>query len=193
MSELELRLLTVEQLEEVYHRHMKRDFPAAELKPLSILRRLMDSGCYDPYGVFQGDTLVGYAFFWTAAESPFALLDYLAVVSEQRNNGLGQVILGELTARFCQGDRGFFCEAEAPVSGCPATDSLRQRRLNFYLRCGGRLAEYGSRVFTVPYRVLSWGPPVEERVLMKYHQLIYQTSIPKQMYEENIVIPEVFP
>ena len=44
----EFRLLTDEELIEVYHEHMERDFPPDELKPLSRLQKMRADGHYDP-------------------------------------------------------------------------------------------------------------------------------------------------
>ena len=45
---MELKLPTPEQLETVYDAHLKVSFPAAELKPLRIIRRMLEDGYYRP-------------------------------------------------------------------------------------------------------------------------------------------------
>ena len=54
------RLLTGSELTEVYLNEMRRDFPAGELKPLSMILTSEAEGTAHTWGVFDGDTLAAY-------------------------------------------------------------------------------------------------------------------------------------
>ena len=54
------RLLTGQELTEVYLNEMRRDFPAGELKPLSMILTSEAEGTAHTWGVFDGDTLAAY-------------------------------------------------------------------------------------------------------------------------------------
>ena len=54
------RLLTAEELTNVYLNEMRRDFPAGELKPLSMILTSEAEGTAHTWGVFDGDTLAAY-------------------------------------------------------------------------------------------------------------------------------------
>ena len=54
------RLLTGPELTEVYLNEMRRDFPAGELKPLSMILTSEAEGTAHTWGVFDGDTLAAY-------------------------------------------------------------------------------------------------------------------------------------
>ena len=54
------RLLTGPELTEVYLNEMHRDFPAGELKPLSMILTSEAEGTAHTWGVFDGDTLAAY-------------------------------------------------------------------------------------------------------------------------------------
>ena len=54
------RLLTGPELTEVYLNEMRRDFPAGELKPLSMILNSEADGTAHTWGVFDGDTLAAY-------------------------------------------------------------------------------------------------------------------------------------
>ena len=54
------RLLTAEELTNVYLNEMRRDFPAGELKPLSMILTSEAEGTAHTWGVFDGDTLTAY-------------------------------------------------------------------------------------------------------------------------------------
>ena len=54
------RLLTGPELTAVYLNEMRRDFPAGELKPLSMILTSEADGTAHTWGVFDGDTLAAY-------------------------------------------------------------------------------------------------------------------------------------
>ena len=131
---------------------MKRDFARNELRPLASLRRSWKNGAYECYGLFGGETLLGYAFFVRLGKN--YLFDYLAVSEEHRDEGLGSVFLRALAARFAGADC-VIGEVEDPDRAKDEEDrAQRERRLRFYLRSGYRETELRSRVFGADYRIL---------------------------------------
>ena len=54
------RLLTAEELTDVYLNEMRRDFPAGELKPLSMILNSEAAGTAHTWGVYEDDALVAY-------------------------------------------------------------------------------------------------------------------------------------
>ena len=58
-----LRLSSFSQVDALYRTRLKKDFARNELKPLSSIRRSWKKGAYDCYGLFDGDEILGYAFF----------------------------------------------------------------------------------------------------------------------------------
>ena len=54
------RLLTPGELTDVYLQEMRRDFPAGELKPLSMILTSEAEGLAHTWGVFDGETLAAY-------------------------------------------------------------------------------------------------------------------------------------
>ena len=189
MIEQEFRLLTKEELTEIYNRNMKQDFPPDELKSLSLLLRLMDQGNYEPYALFREGKVIAYAFYWKAGNRPYVMLDYFAVISEERNKGTGSALLRDMLERFCQNGSGVFGEVEAPVSGNEATDTLRRRRLGFYARAGLRRMNYTAQIFGVPYIIIAYGPEISDEELMKIHRRIYQEALSVESYQKNVFIP----
>ena len=92
---MELRLATPEQLETVYDADLKVSFPAAELKPLRIIQRMLEDGYYRPWCLFDGAEIVGECFLWLG-EPGWALLDYLCISPRCRNGGLGALLLEKM-------------------------------------------------------------------------------------------------
>ena len=146
------RLTDFAQVEALYQTRLKKDFARKELRPLASLRRSWEHGAYDCYGLYDGGALLGYAFFVRLGKN--ALLDYLAIAEEHRDEGLGTVFLQMLASCLADADCAV-CEVEDPERAQDEeTRAQRERRLRFYMRSGFRKTELTSRVFGVDYRIL---------------------------------------
>ena len=182
---MELRIPTAEQLQTVYDIDMKAAFPAAELKPLSAIRRMWREGRYKPYCLFDGDDIVGECFLWLGHPG-WALLDYLCVSPKARNAGLGALILAKL--REVEPGTVIFGEAEAPEHA--PDPAMAKRRLGFYARNGLRTAGYDTEVFGVHYKTLYLADrQVAEKTLMKEHDFVYRSSFEPGKYAKYVRIP----
>ncbi len=190
MEPEEFRLLTGPELEELYREHMRRDFPAAELKPLPRLLALLERGEYEPYGLFADGKLKAFALFWKTPGADWVMLDYFAVLPAGRNQGTGSALLRDMLDRFCRDGRGVFGEVEIPDTGDGAVDELRRRRIGFYHRAGLREMGFRTKVFGVPYLILAYGPEVSDETLMETERRLYRAAFPDAAaYEKNIFIP----
>ena len=131
-----LKPLCEAEVSTIYHDHAVYDFPKAELKPLSTMLKLMKSGDYLCYGLFEGEGLRAYAFF--VINGVFLLLDYYAVCRGYRSNGYGNQFLS-LLRNTCRGIYGIILEVEAPDCALKEEElTIRTRRINFYERSGVR-------------------------------------------------------
>lgn len=132
-NDLSWRLLSASELEQLYLRHMRRDFPPRELKPLSAILNSVRDNVAHVWGVFSGGELAAYLYMVRPAGCDVSQLDYFAVLPERRSAGLGAQLLAALPEHE-SGARAILIEAENPDD---APDSvMARRRLNFYHRCG---------------------------------------------------------
>ena len=99
-------LTDFEKIRQIYNLYMKQDFPANELKPLAMIRKARTQGRYDCYGIYDGDSFIGYAFFvkLMSGDRFHYLLDYLAIVQENRNRGCGGELLRQLSELISDAD-----------------------------------------------------------------------------------------
>lgn len=182
---MELRLPNPTQLRQIYETDMKEAFPPAELKPLSAIEQMWQEGKYKPWCLFDGDCMVGLGFLWMGRPG-WALLDYLCVTPERRNDGLGGTILKLLQG--VEPGAVIFGEAEEP-SHAP-DPAMAERRLGFYLRNGLRMAGYDTDVFGVHYKTLYLADrEVSDEELMEAHRYVYQSSFAPEKYARHVVIP----
>lgn len=122
-------LLTPAELTDVFERHMTRDFPQAELKPLDLLLNLQARGLYYAYLFREGEQDVGYALLVAPEGSRTVLLDYLAILPEFRCKGLGGRILARLQAACAPRWQALTLEVEHPAEA--PDEPMAVRRLGF--------------------------------------------------------------
>ena len=145
------RLLTGPELTEVYLNEMRRDFPAGELKPLSMILTSEAEGTAHTWGVFDGDTLAAYLLMVRPEGCRVSQLDYFAVVPAYRAHGIGAQLLAQLPAQ--EGDaEAILIEAEMPEKA--EDTAMAVRRLGFYARCGAWDTHYTEHLFDAWFRIL---------------------------------------
>ena len=145
------RLLTGPELTEVYLNEMRRDFPAGELKPLSMILTSEAEGTAHTWGVFDGDTLAAYLLMVRPEGCRVSQLDYFSVLPAYRSTGIGAKLLAALPAHE-EGAKAILIEAECPEKADDA--AMAVRRLGFYARCGAVDTSWTEHLFDAWFRVL---------------------------------------
>lgn len=182
---MELRQLNKYEMENLYQTRMVRDFPPTERKPLAAILALMETGRYTALLAEEDGTAVGYALLWKTADGRGTLLEYLGVMEDRRNQGVGGRLLEQLAAQ----NPHLFGEAEAPVSADSAENELRLRRLGFYRRNGFRVLNYECALFGVRYRCLYRGPETEDDRVLEMHRSAYDAVFVPERLRRYFQIP----
>lgn len=161
---MNLKILNIEEISEIYNTHMVNDFPRAELKPLSHIVNTTEKGLCFSVGMYENiedegeNSLLGYAVFILPDGYKYGLLDYLAITGKNRGKGYGHVFFSMVKEFFSSHFpfiEGIFIECESVES---AEDTrvadVRMRRINFYEDCGCVKTRLGSKLFGVEYSIL---------------------------------------
>ena len=106
-------------------------FPAYERKPFSLIRSMQKRGKSDVWYFEKGDKFAGLVF--TINSDDVILIDYLAIVSGRRGEGIGSEIIAKLREYYA--GKGIFVEIESVFDKCDNLDE-RLRRKQFYLNNG---------------------------------------------------------
>lgn len=186
---MKIRVLTFQELAQVYERDLKAAFPPSELKPLYAMEGMLRRGIYDPLCLEDDDgQMLGYILLWKHPDGRYILIDYLCVPADRRNGGIGGMLIQAARAYY-PADTVFIGESEAPT-GDPARDELILRRLGFYGRNGAAILGYDCALFGVHFKVICWAEPkpAEEEILRK-HQEIYLHQFGRERYDRYIQIP----
>ncbi len=124
-------------------------FPASERKPFSMILRKYRQGVTDIWSVMHGGRFAGLAI--TICSPDTVLLDYFAISSKLRGGGIGSAALGLILEQYQ--DKAFFLEIESTQTDSPE-QVLRQRRKNFYLRCGLEELHTTGKLFGVEMELM---------------------------------------
>ena len=145
------RLLTAEELTNVYLNEMRRDFPAGELKPLSMILNSEAAGTAHTWGVYEDDALVAYLLMVRPVGCEVSQLDYFAVLPQYRAGDIGAALLAALPDHE-KGAQAILIEAECPEKA--EDEAMAVRRLGFYARCGARDTGFTEHLFDAWFRIL---------------------------------------
>ena len=185
-----IKQLTSHEISEVYHHHLKYDFPDNELKPLFVMKNLAKRDLYLCYGLFDStdNTLRAYAFLARAQRGASLLLDYFAAVADARGMGYGSQLLQGLSGKMPD-TAGILAEVEHVADGKdPAEKQTRQRRIDFYCRNGFVRSRVHGVIFGVHYDIVYL--PIQHAADDPFIQSelveLYRTMLPKFMFEANV-------
>lgn len=185
---MQIRLLDCAAAQQIYETRMVQDFPAAELKPFTAVREMMQAGIYEPLALYdEADHLQAYAWQVLLPGRRSALLDYFAVRKDLRGGGIGTQALQALSRHYAHRLDDLILECEHPEE---APDrAVAQRRIAFYLRAGACATRIESRVFGVRYQILTLpcGGHAEDAVVGQELKELYRMMVPEPYYRGNVI------
>lgn len=185
---MQIRLLDCAAAQQIYETRMVQDFPAAELKPFTAIREMLQAGIYEPLALYgsSGD-LQAYAFQVLLPGERAALLDYFAVRGDLRGGGIGTRALQALAAHYRDRLDDLIIECEHPDEA--PDKGVAERRIAFYLRAGACATRLESRVFGVRYSILSLpcGGHREDAVIGRQLKDLYRMMVPEPYYRGNVI------
>ena len=186
---MNIDLLTLPEVREIYRKRMKNDFPGNELKSLAMIEKLFREERYLCYGVREGADILAYAFFVQTED--LYMLDYFAVKKDLRGSGIGSGFLKELNSRCLREAACVLVEVDDPFfAGNDEEKTVCERRLAFYL--GNGLLDTGARArtFEADFLILEFpkDKPLSQAEAGEFYSRIYRSLLPKQIYEQMVMI-----
>ena len=186
---MNIGLLTLTEIREIYRKRMKNDFPGNELKSLAMIEKVFREGRYLCYGAKEGTDILAYAFF-VRTEGRY-LLDYFAVKKELRGSGIGSSFLKELNSRCLQEADCVLVEVDDPsFARNDQEKAICECRLAFYL--GNGLLDTGARArtFGADFLILEFPKdvPHNRAEAGELYSRIYRSFLPKRIYEQMVMI-----
>ena len=189
-----VKTLSLPEIRSIYTDHVTRDFPPDERKPMDAIETAYARGEYQCFGAFEEDSLAAYAFFvrLRRKDETLYLFDYLAVLPEKRDQGVGSRFLQALMADALAAADCVLLEVEHPdYAEIEDERALRLRRLAFYLRNGLTDTGVSARVYHVEFRILSLpvGKPRNPAEMADIYRALYRAVMPRWIYDKMVEIP----
>ena len=189
---MKLEKLDYNQVKNIYETHLVNDFIEEERKPLVVINILMQMGIYHCYGLFEGETLLAYAFFCEAKnknQRPI-LLDYLVVLNGSRNQGIGSKMISIIKETLVEYDM-VMAEVELTEEYDSEQDfEIRKKRQAFYLRNGWKKTDVVVDLFGVKLQIfiLPTKEEVDESYLKSDLDEIYDSMFYDQKMRKHVKI-----
>lgn len=188
-EEVQIRLLTLPEVQEAYRILILGTFPDNERKPLAMIERAYSRGQYRCYGVEKDGQIYACAFFVILCESNKmdCLVDYLSVRKDLRGQGIGSQLLSKLAQIELTNFHTVLLEVDDPDSAEGEEKTLRERRLAFYSRNGFIDTGVRARVFGVDYRILCL--PISENppsAAAEVYAALYRSFLPSTVFRRFI-------
>jgi len=184
---MNIELLSIEEMQKIYIKHMTDDFPDDELKPFERIREMYNEDYYFAYGLYDKGMLLGYAYFVKGEKSNSILLDYFAVISNKRNCGYGSKFLCLLKEELNIYNY-FILESERILSAKNKEEQLiRTRRIKFYTKNGFIKSDLESCLFGVDYSLLYVGKSDDVDFYAAVSDIYNKMFYPKYMDKVRII------
>ena len=194
LAEYSIRHMRIDEGRETYYRYITADFPPDEVKPWSVIERMLLRKQYVCLGIYRAgnENLCGYAFLAIQERGGRKeyLLDYFAVRKELRGKGIGSWFLAQMPG--CLFDAAcILLESENPSYARDEDDRrIRSRRLSFYKAGGAEDPGLEVCVYGVEYRVLLFATggscPLKEAVAA--YEMFYHSFLSDDIYQKQVRI-----
>ena len=193
MGSFDIRELSYSQMTFVFRQRILQDFAPDEIKDLSILRRQKARHAYLPLGALRDGEIIAYAFMalGRVQGEDCALLDYFAVRRDWRERQVGSEFLRRLNNDHRWQLGRVFLEVEVPgEETAPQARAVMERRHRFYEKNGMWDTGVRSRVFGVPYAVLSFPGDGKGGGISpgEAYAGLYRQMLPREMYRSCIQV-----
>ncbi len=170
----QIRKLTKDEMYNIYHTHLIKDFPAGEVKPWKSIVAGMERKQYFAYGMYEQDELQVYGFAIYSKAYQTVLLDYLAVVEGKRSKGYGSAFLTQFQELLAKEQIQLILEVENPdYAPDEKHKEYMNTRIRFYERNRMHVSNVSCNFYDNEYRILYAGELMQDTVLQQKVYAVY--------------------
>lgn len=151
MEDIKLKDIDIYEFKKEVYSYYLDIFPEDERKPLELLQSSYERHYTKIIEILYKNEIVGFMVLNRVKDKGYAVLDYLAILPQYRNNKLGTKALQMLLEQE-KDNRGIFIEIEKVGLGKDAEENLlRANRKNFYEKLGFKKLNFDLYLFGVVY------------------------------------------
>ncbi len=151
MEDIKLKDIDIYEFKKEVYSYYLDIFPEDERKPLELLQSSYERHYTKIIEILYKNEIVGFMVLNRVKDKGYAVLDYLAILPQYRNNKLGTKALQMLLEQE-KDNRGIFIEIEKVGLGKDAEENLlRANRKKFYEKLGLKKLNFDLYLFGVVY------------------------------------------
>lgn len=151
MREIELKNIGIEEFKEKIYFHYVNIFPEEERKPLILIELSYKKQYTKIIEILYQNKIAGFMLLNRITNKGYLVLDYLVILPEYRNKGIGTKALKILLQQEKE-TSGIFIEIEKTGRGKDEKENLlREKRKKFYENLGFKKLNFDLLLFGVIY------------------------------------------
>ena len=151
MEDIKLKDIDIYEFKKEVYSYYLDIFPEDERKPLELLQSSYERHYTKIIEILYKNEIVGFMVINRVKDKGYAVLDYLAILPQYRNNKLGTKALQMLLEQE-KDNRGIFIEIEKVGLGKDTEENLlRANRKKFYEKLGFKKLNFDLYLFGVVY------------------------------------------
>ncbi len=189
MEDIKLKDIDIYEFKKEVYSYYLDIFPEDERKPLELLQSSYERHYTKIIEILYKNEIVGFMVLNRVKDKGYAVLDYLAILPQYRNNKLGTKALQMLLEQERE-NSGIFIEIEKVGLGKDAEENLlRANRKNFYEKLGFKELNFDLFLFDVVYTpyLFSNNKYNEDRIIDEILN-IYESISGKEKIKQNCKI-----
>lgn len=151
IKDLDLKYIDINQFKKEVYVYYLKIFPRKERKPIELIQSSYEKQYTKIIEILYKDELVGFMILNRIKDKGYAVLDYLAILPQYRNNNFGTQALKILLEQEKE-NRGIFIEIEKVGLGKDEKENLqREKRKKFYEKLGFKKLNFDLWLYDVIY------------------------------------------
>ncbi len=189
MEDMKLKDIGIDKFEKDVYLYYLKIFPEDERKPLELLQSSYEKHYTRIIEILYKNEIIGFMILNKVKDKGYAVLDYLAILPQYRNNKFGTKALQILLEQEKE-NSGIFIEIEKVGLGKDIEENLlREKRKNFYEKVGFKKLNFDLFLFDVVYTpYLFSNRQDDEDMIIDEILNIYEAISGKERIEQNCKI-----
>lgn len=189
MDDIELKNIGIEEFKEKVYSYYVNIFPEEERKSLELIELSYKKQYTKIIEILYQNKIVGFMLLNRIKEKGYSVLDYLGILQEYRNNGIGTRALKILLQQEKE-NTGIFVEIEKIGLGKNEKENLsREKRKRFYENLGFKRLNFDLLLFGVIYMpYLFSNIEKDEDIIIDEILNIYEVISGKEKINQNCKI-----
>ncbi len=189
MEDIKLKDISIDEFKKDIYSYYLEIFPEKERKSIKLIQSSYEKQYTKIIEILYKNKIAGFMLLNRVKDKGYAVLDYLAILPQYRNNQIGTKALKALLEQEKESN-GIYIEIEKVGLGKNEEENLlREKRKNFYERLGFKKLNFDLLLFDVIYTpYLFSNIKNDEDIIINEILNIYESISGKERIEQNCKI-----